>query len=458
MGATEARADAISEQNLTKALSQEFGPRGIRLNSVSPGPVATDFWLGPDGVAATVGKAMGVDAETARERIVAGMGGIPSGRFTTPEEVAALVVVLASERTTNVGSQLRGRRRSDQDHVSPAQSPTGWTPGGSLPFPEELSNIGPPQPKRLRSVHRTRRRFNPHQSRKLMRENRQPADAPELQRRATSPARDAAASADLDAASTPRSAVWSHQPVLALQAAIGNRSVAALISDGRLRGPAVQRMRRAAPAPPAGRYPKRRRREAPPRYFVNPQYGPVHKRRATWMTVTLGPTAHLLTNRGSHPGPQECWPVNALNKQRYRRMTWIKGHLLNEELGGPGVTRNLTPLSPMANSAHKNLVETPIKNAIDECERRSRLNDDPEDEDYDSHWYGVHYTATVVGDRYPQHPALSAAVKAIGRQLVCTAEYWAQDKATGVVDVAYFPPDELPDLPTGPQRIGCALP
>jgi NAD(P)-dependent dehydrogenase (short-subunit alcohol dehydrogenase family) len=88
--------------NLTKALSQEFAQHRIRINAVSPGPVATDFWLGPNGVAATVATKMGVDPDTARERIVAGMGGIPSGRFTTPEEVATLVVLLASERTANV--------------------------------------------------------------------------------------------------------------------------------------------------------------------------------------------------------------------------------------------------------------------------------------------------------------------------------------------------------------------
>jgi NAD(P)-dependent dehydrogenase (short-subunit alcohol dehydrogenase family) len=88
--------------NVTKALAQEFGPRGIHLNSVSPGPVSTDLWLGEHGVAATVAKASGVDADTARERIVAGMGGFATGRFTTPEEVATLVVLLASDRTANV--------------------------------------------------------------------------------------------------------------------------------------------------------------------------------------------------------------------------------------------------------------------------------------------------------------------------------------------------------------------
>lgn len=88
--------------NLTKSLSQEFGPRGIRINDVSPGPVSTDLWLGEGGVAQTVGKAMGIDPAAAREKIIAGIGGFATGRFTTPEEVATLVVLLASPRTANV--------------------------------------------------------------------------------------------------------------------------------------------------------------------------------------------------------------------------------------------------------------------------------------------------------------------------------------------------------------------
>jgi NAD(P)-dependent dehydrogenase (short-subunit alcohol dehydrogenase family) len=88
--------------NLTKALSQEFGPRGIHINAISPGPVSTDLWLGKDGVAATVAAASGVDPETAKKNVIASIGGIATGRFTTPEEVATLAVLLASERTANV--------------------------------------------------------------------------------------------------------------------------------------------------------------------------------------------------------------------------------------------------------------------------------------------------------------------------------------------------------------------
>ena len=70
---------------------------------MSPGPVSTDLWLGKDGVAATVAKAIGRRrGDRPRTDVVASIGGFATGRFTTPEEVATLVVMLASARTANV--------------------------------------------------------------------------------------------------------------------------------------------------------------------------------------------------------------------------------------------------------------------------------------------------------------------------------------------------------------------
>jgi NAD(P)-dependent dehydrogenase (short-subunit alcohol dehydrogenase family) len=85
--------------NFLKALSKEVGPAGVRVNTVSPGPVSTALWLGSGGVADTIaGTAGGAPEDIARQAVA----GTATGRFTTPEEVADLVLMLCSERAGNV--------------------------------------------------------------------------------------------------------------------------------------------------------------------------------------------------------------------------------------------------------------------------------------------------------------------------------------------------------------------
>lgn len=85
--------------NFSKALSKEVGPKGIRVNTVSPGPVETPLWLAADGVAAALASASGGEAADVVKQVAAGA---VTGRFTRPEEVADLVLLLASDRAGNV--------------------------------------------------------------------------------------------------------------------------------------------------------------------------------------------------------------------------------------------------------------------------------------------------------------------------------------------------------------------
>ena len=82
--------------NLGKSLSAEFAPQGIRVNTVSPGPVRTPLWTAPGGLGDQLGGAMGTDHDGAMKAMAEGLGGIKLGRFGTAEEIAHLVLFRAS--------------------------------------------------------------------------------------------------------------------------------------------------------------------------------------------------------------------------------------------------------------------------------------------------------------------------------------------------------------------------
>lgn len=86
-----AGAANAADLNFASSIAEQYGPHGIRVNTVNPGPVNTERW---DGLEKAFARDMGVDQAAAHDRAT---GSIPMGRITEPEEVAALVAFVASD-------------------------------------------------------------------------------------------------------------------------------------------------------------------------------------------------------------------------------------------------------------------------------------------------------------------------------------------------------------------------
>lgn len=91
---------------LSKALSRKFTPLGIRSNVISPGFIRTAVYDAPGGILDTLADKYGIDRESALNTYLQQIG-IPAGRLGTPDEVADLVVYLASEKAAFIsGSNI----------------------------------------------------------------------------------------------------------------------------------------------------------------------------------------------------------------------------------------------------------------------------------------------------------------------------------------------------------------
>jgi 3-oxoacyl-[acyl-carrier protein] reductase len=88
-----------AELSLSRSFADLYASAGVLVNAVAPGPVGTDLWLAPGGLADQTADAQGISRERA---IATTAGGVPLGRLGGDQEIASVIVFLCSEAASYV--------------------------------------------------------------------------------------------------------------------------------------------------------------------------------------------------------------------------------------------------------------------------------------------------------------------------------------------------------------------
>ena len=81
--------------SLSRLVADVYAKDGIRCNAVTPGPTATAAWLGDGGLADQAAERSGSTRQEVLDRVAAGR---PLARLGEPDEIAAVVAFLCSDR------------------------------------------------------------------------------------------------------------------------------------------------------------------------------------------------------------------------------------------------------------------------------------------------------------------------------------------------------------------------
>jgi 3-oxoacyl-[acyl-carrier protein] reductase len=83
-----------AELSLSRSFADLYARRGVLVNAIAPGPIATELWTGPGGMAEQIAEAQGSTREQVLESIA---GGVPVGRLGSEQEIATVIAFLCSE-------------------------------------------------------------------------------------------------------------------------------------------------------------------------------------------------------------------------------------------------------------------------------------------------------------------------------------------------------------------------